>query len=100
MLRDKAPISLAPVLPSVSMYKTMATILQKDGSVALGQVKCMLEYMLWGPSDIIFEVGIFLILSYHPTCFLIFNRHNSQKVKIIDLCKRNKGVMFCRFYIL
>ena len=60
MLRDKAPISLAPVLPSVSMYKTMATILQKDGSVALGQVKCMLEYMLWGPSDIIFEVGIFL----------------------------------------
>ena len=61
MLRDKAPIELAPVLPSVSMYKTMATILQKDGSVALGQVKCMLEYMLWGPSDIIFEVSSFIL---------------------------------------
>ena len=55
--RDREGIQLPQILPSVSMFKTMATILQKDGSVALGQVKSMLEYMLWGPSDIIFEVN-------------------------------------------
>ena len=51
-------IQLPQILPSISMFKTMATILQKDGSVALGQVKSMLEYMLWGPSDIIFELNV------------------------------------------
>ena len=48
-------IELPQIIPSVSMFKTMAVILQKDGGVSLGQVKSMLEYMLWGPSDIIFD---------------------------------------------
>jgi len=56
--RAREPVNLPPILPSVSMYKTMATILQQDGSVALGQVKSMLEYMLWGTSDIIFELNV------------------------------------------
>merc|ERR1719382_1975891 len=49
-------IELPQVIPSVSMFKTMAVILQQGGSVSLGQVKSMLEYMLWGPSDIIFDL--------------------------------------------
>lgn len=56
--RERETITLPQILPSVSMYNTMAVILQKDGSVALGQVKSMLEYMLWGPSDIIFEFNL------------------------------------------
>jgi len=48
-------IELPQIIPSVSMFKTMAVILQKDGGVSLGQVKSMLEFMLWGPSDIIFD---------------------------------------------
>jgi len=48
-------LELPQIIPSVSMFKTMAVILQKDGGVSLGQVKSMLEYMLWGPSDIIFD---------------------------------------------
>ena len=55
---EREPLSLPPILPSVSMYTTMATILQQDGSVALGQVKSMLEYMLWGTSDIIFDLKV------------------------------------------
>lgn len=54
---ERESILLPQILPSVSMFSTMATILQKDGAVALGQVKSMLEYMLWGPSDVIFEVA-------------------------------------------
>ena len=54
------PVSVAresqrKIIPSVSMFITMAVILQRDGGVSLGQVKSMLEYMLWGPSDIIFD---------------------------------------------
>jgi len=48
-------IELPQIIPSVSMFKTMAVILQRDGGVSLGQVKSMLEFMLWGPSDIIFD---------------------------------------------
>ena len=48
-------IELPQIIPSVSMFSTMAVILQRDGGVSLGQVKSMLEYMLWGPSDIIFD---------------------------------------------
>ena len=56
-MRERTTIlELPPILASVSMYTTMAVILQKDNPTAsLGQVKSMLEYMLWGPSDIIFE---------------------------------------------
>jgi hypothetical protein len=54
--RERAILELPPILASVSMFTTMAVILQKDNPTAsLGQVKSMLEYMLWGPSDIIFE---------------------------------------------
>merc|ERR1711885_76845 len=44
-------------IPSVSMFSTMASILSQGGpgGVSLGQVKSMLEFMLWGPSDIIFD---------------------------------------------
>ena len=48
-------IELPQIIPSVSMFSTMAVILQRDGGVSLGQVKSMLEFMLWGPSDIIFD---------------------------------------------
>ena len=51
-------LELPQILPSVSMFSTMAVILQKDGGVSLGQVKSMLEYMLWGPSDIIFDLKL------------------------------------------
>ena len=53
--KSQRKIELPQIIPSVSMFKTMAVILQKDGGVSLGQVKSMLEYMLWGPSDIIFD---------------------------------------------
>lgn len=53
--QPRETIELPQIIPSVSMFKTMAVILQKDGGVSLGQVKSMLEYMLWGPSDIIFD---------------------------------------------
>ena len=49
-------IDLPQIIPSVSMFSTMAVILQKDAAMSLGQVKSMLEFMLWGPSDIIFEL--------------------------------------------
>ena len=53
-----SPVVLPEITPSVGMFRTMAELLQVDGSsMALGQVKSMLEYMLWGPSDIAFEVG-------------------------------------------
>ena len=52
---SQVKIELPQIIPSVSMFNTMACILQKDGGVSLGQVKSMLEYMLWGPSDIIFD---------------------------------------------
>ena len=52
----KAPV-LPEITPSVGMFRTMAELLQVESSMALGQVKSMLEYMLWGPSDIAFEVG-------------------------------------------
>jgi hypothetical protein len=48
--------TLPELTPSVGMFRTMAEILQRGSSMALGQVKSMLEYMLWGPSDIAFEV--------------------------------------------
>ncbi len=56
-MRERSPLlTLPPILASVSMFTTMAVILQKDApTTSLGQVKSMLEYMLWGPSDIIFE---------------------------------------------
>jgi hypothetical protein len=54
--RQRSILELPPILASVSIFSTMAVILQKDSPTAcLGQVKSMLEYMLWGPSDIIFE---------------------------------------------
>ena len=48
---------LPQIIPSVSMFSTMASILGQGGpgGVSLGQVKSMLEFMLWGPSDIIFD---------------------------------------------
>merc|ERR1712179_417986 len=52
----KAPV-LPEITPSVGMFRTMAELLQVESSMALGQVKSMLEYMLWGPSDIAFEVS-------------------------------------------
>jgi len=55
-IRQRSILELPPILASVSIFSTMAVILQKDNATAsLGQVKSMLEYMLWGPSDIIFE---------------------------------------------
>ncbi len=50
---------LPELTPSVGMFRSMAEILQRNSSssMALGQVKSMLEYMLWGPSDIAFEVS-------------------------------------------
>ena len=52
----KKPV-LPELTPSVGMFRTMAEILQVESSMALGQVKSMLEYMLWGPSDIAFEIS-------------------------------------------
>lgn len=50
-------VHLPELTPSVGMFRTMADILvQNCSSMALGQVKSMLEYMMWGPSDIAFEV--------------------------------------------
>ena len=46
---------LPELTPSVGMFRTMAELLQVESSMALGQVKSMLEYMLWGPSDIAFD---------------------------------------------
>ena len=48
---------LPELTPSVGMFRSMADILRFSSSMALGQVKSMLEYMLWGPSDIAFEVS-------------------------------------------
>ena len=48
-------IELPELTPSVGMFKTMCELLQRSSSMALGQVKSMLEYMLWGPNDIAFE---------------------------------------------
>lgn len=51
-------VELPELTPSVGMFRTMADILvQNCSSMALGQVKSMLEYMMWGPSDIAFEVS-------------------------------------------
>lgn len=50
-------VPLLPELtPSVGMFNSMAGILRNGSQMALGQVKSMLEYMLWGPSDIAFEL--------------------------------------------
>ena len=48
---------LPELTPSVGMFRSMADILRFSSSMALGQVKSMLEYMLWGPSDIAFKVS-------------------------------------------
>ena len=48
-------IELPELTPSVGIFSTMCELLQRSSSVALGQVKSMLEYMLWGPNDIAFE---------------------------------------------
>jgi len=48
-------IDLPELTPSVGMFSTMCELLQRSSSMALGQVKSMLEYMLWGPNDIAFE---------------------------------------------
>lgn len=47
--------ALPELTPSVGMFNSMAGILRNSSSMALEQVKSMLEYMLWGPSDIAFE---------------------------------------------
>lgn len=36
---------------SVQLFRTMTELLRANGSMALGQVKSMLEFKLWGPSD-------------------------------------------------
>ena len=57
ILSNSRPPMLPELTPSVGMFQSMAEILQQNStSMALGQVKSMLEYMLWGPSDIAFEV--------------------------------------------
>ena len=48
-------INLPEFTPSVGMFSTMCELLERSSSMALGQVKSMLEYMLWGPNDIAFE---------------------------------------------
>ena len=48
-------IKLPELTPSVGMFSIMCELLRRSSSVALGQVKSMLEYMLWGPNDIAFE---------------------------------------------
>ena len=48
-------VVLPELTPSVGMFRTMCELLQRSSSMALGQVKSMLEYMLWGPNDIAFE---------------------------------------------
>ena len=48
-------VVLPELTPSVGMFSTMCELLQRSSSMALGQVKSMLEYMLWGPNDIAFE---------------------------------------------
>ncbi len=53
----KDEVILPELTPSVGMFRSMADILRKGCNVGLGQVKSMLEYMLWGPSDIAFEAG-------------------------------------------
>ena len=50
-------LELPELTPSVGMFHSMALILQTSTSMALGQVKSMLEYMLWGPSDVAFEAN-------------------------------------------
>ena len=63
VLQATTPGGVTPTLPeftpSVGMFRSMADILrfQSESMGALGQVKSMLEYMLWGPSDIAFEVS-------------------------------------------
>lgn len=53
----RGPVKLPELTPSVGMFRTMADLLQRGSAMALGQVKAMLEYMLWGPSDIAFEMA-------------------------------------------
>ena len=59
----KNPVSelgqdLPELTPSVGMFRSMCSILRQGSSISnLEQVKSMLEYMLWGPSDIAFEVS-------------------------------------------
>ena len=49
---------LPELTPSVGMFRSMCSILRQGSSISnLEQVKSMLEYMLWGPSDIAFEVS-------------------------------------------
>ena len=54
-LDDNDKIELPELTPSVGMFSIMCELLQHRSSMALGQVKSMLEYMLWGPNDIAFE---------------------------------------------
>ena len=54
-LDDNEKIELPELTPSVGMFSIMCELLQHRSSMALGQVKSMLEYMLWGPNDIAFE---------------------------------------------
>ena len=49
---------LPELSPSVGMFKTMSDLLYRGSSTALGHVNSMLEYMLWGPSDISFEFAL------------------------------------------
>lgn len=48
-------VKLPNTLPSYEAFSIMAQILQQEKAVSLSKVKSILEYMLWGPSDIIFE---------------------------------------------
>ena len=40
------------------LLKRMAGLLERGSSMALGQVKSMLEYVLWGPVDLNFSGGV------------------------------------------
>ena len=54
---DNFEANLPELTPSVGMFRSMCSILRQSCSIGnLEQVKSMLEYMLWGPSDIAFEV--------------------------------------------
>ena len=55
MVKAGERVDLPELTPSVGMFSTMCELLQRSSSMALGHVKSMLEYMLWGPNDIAFE---------------------------------------------
>lgn len=52
----KGPVVTPELTQLVGMFNAITELLlQKGSSLALGQVKSMLEYMIWGPNSITFE---------------------------------------------